>query len=258
MPKPFTPKVKLQDGLMLLLQTFTKVYIALIVFLLIVAIGVFGAVKEEGFIRGILTDEYVDMTENNISKGDPFGVYKDDHPFSMFVRIALNNIFVALLMVVGGLTLGVITLWSMWNNGLMLGTFQYLFFSKHLGYQSVMVIWIHGTLEILALVVASSAGLIMAKSIIFPGTYSRLVSFKAGVKDALKIMIVLVPIFIVAAFFESYITHLMSSTFDQNQKNTFLPTWAGMLILISSFIFIAWYFVIWPIVLHKKINRYPL
>jgi uncharacterized membrane protein SpoIIM required for sporulation len=226
-----------------------------IVFAIIVAIGIFGSVKEEGFIRGILGDGYVEMTENNISKGDPFGVYKDDHPFSMFVRIALNNIFVALLMVAGGLTLGVVTLWSMWNNGLMLGSFQYMFFSKQLGYQSVMVIWIHGTLEILALVIASAAGLIMARGILFPGTYSRLVSFKAGVKDAVKIMIVLVPIFIVAAFFESYVTHLMSSTFDQNQKNTYLPTWAGMLILIFSFLFIVWYFIVWPILLHKKNNR---
>src|SRR6478736_10429791 len=68
--------------------------ILLFTFLMFVAfvfIGVFSSMKEESFIRGILGDGYVDMTEENISKGDPFGVYKSDNPFSMFVFIAMNN-----------------------------------------------------------------------------------------------------------------------------------------------------------------------
>lgn len=225
-----------------------------LVFVLFVFIGVFSSVKDESFIRGVLGDGYVDMTEENIAKGDPFGVYKDDNPFSMFVRIAMNNTFVAFLMVIGGLLAGVGTLFAMWQNGLMLGCFQYMFFAKGLGYKSVMVIWVHGTLEMLALVVASAAGFIIAHSIIFPGTYSRFHSFKRAVKDALKIMIVLIPVFILAAFFESYLTHLMSNTFDK-ENNAGMPVWASSIILASSLIFICWYFVFYPIWLHKKINR---
>lgn len=222
-----------------------------LVFLLFVLVGVFGSIKDESFIRGILGDNYVDMTEENIAKGDPFGVYKSDNPFTMFVYIAMNNSFVALLMVTGGLLAGVATLFSMWRNGLMLGCFQYLFFSRGLGMKSVMVIWVHGTLEILALVIASTAGFIIAQGILFPATYSRMISFKRGIKDALKIMIVLVPIFIIAAFFESYVTHLMSNTYDK-ENNVGLPVWVSAAILLLSFLFIVWYFVIYPIRLHKK------
>ena len=100
-----------------------------LVFLLFVSIGVFGSIHEEGFVRGVLGDGYVNMTEENIAKGDPFGVYKDDNPFTMFIRIAMNNIFVAFLMAIGGILCGAGTLLSMWQNGLMLGCFQYLFFS---------------------------------------------------------------------------------------------------------------------------------
>src|ERR1700712_875285 len=67
-----------------LLFTFT-------VFLLFVLIGVLGSIKDETFIRGILGDSYVDATEENIAKGDPFGVYKSENPFTMFVYIAMNN-----------------------------------------------------------------------------------------------------------------------------------------------------------------------
>lgn len=222
-----------------------------VLFVLFVAIGVFSSMYNEQFIRGVLGDGYVDMTEENIAKGDPFGVYKDDNPFSMFVRIGFNNIRVAFLSFIFGFTLGILTIWVMWQNGLMLGCFQYLFFSKGLGIKSVMVIWIHGTLEISAIVIASTAGFILASGILFPKTYSRFVSFKRGAKDAAKVLISLIPVFIVAAFFESYVTHLMSQTYDK-ANNPGLPVWASVLILSVSLAFIIWYFVIHPIRLHKK------
>lgn len=222
-----------------------------VLFVLFVAIGVFSSMYNEQFIRGVLGDGYVDMTEENIAKGDPFGVYKDDNPFSMFVRIGFNNIRVAFLSFIFGFTLGILTIWVMWQNGLMLGCFQYLFFSKGLGIKSVMVIWIHGTLEISAIVIASTAGFILASGILFPKTYSRFVSFKRGAKDAAKVLISLIPVFIVAAFFESYVTHLMSQTYDK-ANNPGLPVWASVLILSVSLAFIIWYFVIHPIRLHRK------
>ena len=54
-----------------------------------------------------------------------------------------------------------------------------------------------------------------------------------------------------AAFFESYITHLMSQTFDK-ETNAGMPVWVSIIILVSSLSFIVWYFVILPIRLHKK------
>ena len=81
--------------------------------------------------------------------------------------------------------------------------------------------------------------------------YSRFVSFKRNAKDAAKILLSLVPVFIVAAFFESYVTHLMSQTYDKS-TNSGLPVWASVAILIASFAFVIWYFVILPIRLHKK------
>ncbi|MBC7424689.1 MAG: stage II sporulation protein M [Ferruginibacter sp.] len=222
-----------------------------IVFVLFTCVGIFGSIKDESFIRGVLGDGYVDMTEENIAKGDPFGVYKSENPFTMFVWIAMNNSFVALMMVAGGALVGVWTLYAMWQNGLMLGCFQYMFFAKGLGMKSVMVIWVHGTLEILAFVIASTAGFIIAQGILFPATYSRLASFKTAIKDALKVMIILVPIFILAAFFESYVTHLMSNTYGKDSKEG-MPVWASAIILGLSLTFIVWYFVIYPIRLHKK------
>jgi uncharacterized membrane protein SpoIIM required for sporulation len=191
------------------------------------------------------------MTEENIAKGDPFGVYKDENPFTMFVRIAFNNIKVAFFTFMGGFSLGIFTLNILWSNGIMLGCFQYMFFANGLGLQSVLVIWIHGTIEIASIIIAGTAGFILANGILFPGTYKRIDSFKKGAKDAAKVMICLVPFFITASFLESYVTHLMSQTYDK-ASNTALPIWLSVLILSLSFILIIWYFVIWPLLLSKR------
>ena len=133
----------------------------------------------------------------------------------------------------------------------MLGSFQYLFFSHGLGYKSILVIWIHGTIEIASIVIAGTAGFILARSILFPGTYKRLESFKTGAKDAAKVLVSLVPFFILAAFLESYITHLMSQTYDKSD-NAGLPAWLSISILEGSFLLITWYFIIWPLKLKRK------
>jgi uncharacterized membrane protein SpoIIM required for sporulation len=199
--------------------------------------------QEQTFVRAVLGDSYVDMTERNIANGDPFGVYKDSNEFFMFVRIAFNNIRVAFNCFVLGITLGIGTLYMMFQNGLMLGVFEYMFFHHGLGLQSILVIFIHGTLEISAIVIAGTAGLIIGKSILFPGTFTRIHSLMQGAKDAVKIIVSLVPIFITAAIFESYVT-----------RHTGMSPWLSVSILIGSLAFILWYYVFYPVRLQKRLK----
>ncbi|QNL50660.1 stage II sporulation protein M [Olivibacter sp. SDN3] len=208
---------------------------AAIFFTLFALIGAFSAAHDDTFVRLILGDTYVDMTNANIDKGDPFGVYKEMDPFMMFIMIALNNIKVSCFAFLLGILFSVGTVVLLMYNGIMLGSFQYYFFSKGLGVASVLVIWIHGTLEIAAIIFSGAAGLILGNSILFPKTYSRLVSFKRGGKDGLKIIIGLVPIFIIAAILESFVT-----------RHTGMPTWLSSFILIASLFFIIWYVIIYP------------
>lgn len=210
-------------------------------FLLFCIIGAFSSAHDETFVRGVLGDEYVNMTERNIANKDPFGVYKDGNPILMFFRIAYNNIMVSFYCYLGGIFLGVGSLYLLLRNGVMLGVFQYIFFSHGLGWKSILVIWIHGTLEISSIVIAGCAGIIMGKSILFPGTRKRLDSLRKGAKDGIKIMVTLIPVFIVAAFLESFVT-----------RYTEMPPAVSLFILLGSLAFILGYFIFYPIYLHKK------
>jgi uncharacterized membrane protein SpoIIM required for sporulation len=219
---------------MLLLFTF-------LFFLSFVFLGVFSSYNDPTFVRSILGDSYVDMTERNIANGDPFGVYKSGSSFAMFLQIAFNNIKVAFVCYSTGISAGIGTLYFLFTNGLMVGVFEYMFFHHNLGIQSFLVIFIHGTLELSAIVIAGCAGLIIGNSLLFPRTYTRLQSLRIAAKESVKIIVSLVPIFIVAAFFEGFIT-----------RHTEMPVWMSLVILIASATFITWYFVIYPAKVNKK------
>lgn len=206
-----------------------------LIFSVFAVLAAFSAAQDQTFVRTILGDAYVEMTEANISKGDPFGVYKSEEPLTMFLTIALNNIKVSFFVFLGGIFATAGTVWLLFNNGMMLGSFQAFFFMKDLGWESVLVVWIHGTLEISAIIIAGGAGLILGNSILFPGTYRRLTSLKRGTRDGMKLMIGLVPVFIAAAFLEGFITRYAS-----------MPKPVSISILVSSLAFIIWYFVIYP------------
>jgi len=216
---------------------------SLIFFLVFCFMGAISAKYDENFIRLILGDGYVNMTNENIEKGDPFGIYKSDNQLNMFFGIAFNNIRVALATYALGAFFSIGAVWLLMQNGLMLGSFEYYFFSKQLGFKSITVVFIHGTLEIWAIVIAGAAGLIVGNSILFPGTFSRTVSILKGGRDGLKIVFGLVPVFLAAAFLESFVTR-----YDK------MPAWMSLSILAGSLFFIIWYFIIYPIRLHKKIE----
>jgi uncharacterized membrane protein SpoIIM required for sporulation len=209
-------------------------------FMAFVAIGVFSAHYDETFIRAILGDSYVDMTERNIANGAPFNVYAQEGELLMFITIAFNNIMVSFYTFVMGILASVGTLYVLFRNGIMLGSFEYMFFKHDMGIKSILVVFIHGTLEISAIVIAGAAGLVLGNSLLFPKTYTRLQSLTRGAKDAVKIIVSLVPVFIVAAFFEGFVT-----------RHTGMPVWLSVLILTLSLAFILWYYVFYP----AKINR---
>lgn len=217
---------------------------AFIFFAIFCAIGALSAKYDDTFVRLILGDRYVNMTNENIAKGDPFGVYKRQGPVAMFLMIGANNIYVSLLMFVSGVFFGIGPVFMLMKNGIMLGSFQYYFFSKGLGAASVLVIWIHGTLEISSIILAGGAGLALGHGLLFPRTYTRLQAFKNSAKDGTKMALGIVPILIIAAFFEGFVT-----------RYTNMPLWLSISILGGSLLFIIWYVVLYPASLNRKQNN---
>jgi len=214
-----------------------------LIFTIACLVGAVSAAYDDTFVRLIMGDDYVNMTLDNIRKGDPMAVYKGRYQSVMFLQITLNNIMVSF----NAFTLGIFlpsigTVRVLVGNGIMLGSFQYFFHDYGLLYTSFTTIWIHGALEISAIVIAGGAGLTVGNSILFPKTYGRMTSFRKGAKRGMKIVIGLVPIFIMAGFIESFITRL-----------TEMPDSIKWFIILGSFSFVIYYFVVYPIILSKRV-----
>ncbi len=209
--------------------------IAFAVFWLAFGIGMLSCAMDIEFPRSILGDSYVDMTEKNIDKNDPMAVYKQQNEVDMFLRITLNNLQVDFLAFVSGIFAGIGTLGVLIYNAIMIGAFQFFFVEKGVFWESFLTVWIHGTIEISTIIIASAAGLVLGKGLIFPGTYSRLQAFQISARRGLKILMGVVPLTILAGFFEGFLT-----------RHTDTPDVLRLAIIIFSALFILGYFALYP------------
>lgn len=222
---------------------FKVILFAFVFFSIFFAIGFFAEAQDEGVAREFMGDNYVDMTKENIRSGNPFGVYESGNGFLSWLGIMVNNITVSLRMFAGGIVFGLPSLYELAQTGAMVGIFDQLFASNGLGLEFWLVVFVHGTLEITAIILAGAAGLIMGKSYLFPGTIKRLDSLKQGAKDGVKLIIGLLPVFALAAFFEGLFTRMY------NDVPALTTT-----ITVCSAIFVIWYFIIYPIRLGKRLS----
>ncbi len=221
-------------------------YILLLCFLLFMLfffVGYYSSYKDEHFVREMLGDSYVNMTEKNIADGNPFGVYQSGNSFFMWLGILINNISVSFRFFAEGLFLGILTLRDLVGEAIRIGAFEQMFFARGLGKLSILTVFIHGTLELSAIIIAAMAGVVMGKSWLFPGTKKRLHALKEGAKDGVKIIAGLVPVFIMAAFFEGFVTRYYR-----------MPVLLSATILLVSLIFVIGYFVVYPIMLKNRIR----
>ena len=214
-----------------------------VIFLISTSIGILSQCFDPEFCRIILGDGYVDMTLDNIAHGKPMAVYDGGGETSMFLGITLNNVMVSFYIFVAGIFTSIASGYMLFQNAVMLGCFE-TFFAQHglLG-ESFLAVFLHGTLEISAIIIAGAAGLAMGNGWLFPGTYSRLVSFRRGAKRGLKIIVGNIPVFVMAGFIEGFVT-----------RHTEIPDALRLLFIILSLAFIITYFVIYPRYKHQQLH----
>jgi uncharacterized membrane protein SpoIIM required for sporulation len=217
---------------------------AFAIFMVAVGIGTISSLNDDSFVRLILGDSYVNMTLENIRDGNPTGVYQQDGAFGMFLAITINNVRVGMICFAAGLLTSIGTSYILFTNGVMVGAFFSMFAIENVQLESWSVIMLHGTIELSVIVICGAAGMVMGNAILFPGTYSRRVSFVKGAKAGLKIVMSTVPLFIIAGFIEGFVT-----------RYAFMPAIIKYAILLISAAIIIGYYVIYPQYLKNKYEQ---
>ncbi len=228
-------------------QSRRAMLISFLVFVACFILGVVTSIQDKDFARSILSSGYVNMTNENIKKGDPMAVYKSQSELHTFLPILYNNLRVDFLTFFSGVFMAIGSLIIMVYNGVMVGVFQYFFIERGLFWESFLAIWTHGTLEISTIVLSGGAGLTLGKGLLFPGTYSRFQAFRLSGMKGLKIILGVAPITFLAAFIEGFLT-----------RHTSIPDPLRFLFILMSLAFVLAYFFFYPRRVAKQSREEPV
>ncbi|HEY9783973.1 MAG TPA: stage II sporulation protein M [Candidatus Obscuribacterales bacterium] len=150
----------------------------------------------------LVSDEMWNMIENHQMWTDSV----QGHSQTASSMIATNNIRVCILSFVFGISYGLGTAFVLFNNGLSIGTVLGL--CKVYGMADRLLAFVapHGVLELSAIFISGGAGLLIGRSLLFPGRYSRIDAFKLVARDAGGLFGGCVPLLLVAGMIEGFIS----------------------------------------------------
>jgi uncharacterized membrane protein SpoIIM required for sporulation len=120
--------------------------------------------------------------------------------------ITANNIQVALMAFAGGMTFGVLTVYAMVYNGLLIGALAGVFAKAGESVPFWSLIIPHGALELPAIILAGASGLLLARALVSPGDVPRTTALTRVAPDAVKLVLGTIPLFIVAGIIEGFLT----------------------------------------------------
>lgn len=129
----------------------------------------------------------------------------EERPYtSMFIM--RNNIQVSFLAFASGLTAGLLTLWVLFFNGLMIGTLTGLTAFHGIGFELWTFVIGHGVIELTVIFIAGGSGLMLGWAILRPGLMRRRDALAQAARKAVYLLLGAVPWLVVAGSIEGFIS----------------------------------------------------
>ena len=129
--------------------------------------------------------------------------------------IITNNIRVAIVAFAGCATLGLLTLWIIFFNGLMLGSVGALFTNAGFGADYWATVAPHGVIELTAIQIAGGAGLLISAGILAPGRLRRRDAITAAARRAGVLIAGVASMLLVAGTIEGFFSPLRLPASDR-------------------------------------------
>lgn len=175
---------------------------AFALFLAGAAAGVVLAAADPGFQRFILNGAMMDT----IARGEMWthGIVAVK-PYASSA-ILTNNIAVSLAACATGMLAGLGPVYMMLFNGLLIAVVGSACYQGGLSLELWSFIAPHGVLELPAIFMAGGAGLLLGKGILFPGTLPRQESVAEAGRDAVRLLLGVIPLLVLAGVVEGFVS----------------------------------------------------
>lgn len=144
--------------------------------------------------------------------GTLFGQPRDEGLSVFAAYLFSNNAQVAILAFALGFAFGVPTVMLLVYNTATLGAMLWVFAARGLTVEFVGWLSIHGTTELLAILLAGAAGLHIGRALGFPGPRSHLAALSEAGRTAAQVMTGVVVMLVCAGLLEGFARQLIQST----------------------------------------------
>lgn len=175
---------------------------AFLLFLLGAVAGLLLSMTQPEFMRLLLGPHMIETIEQHKMWTDSVVAVK---PFEAS-RIMTNNIQVTFLAFAFGITGGVLTVYMMVFNGLLVGVIGAACWLGGMSLPLWSFVAPHGVLELPAIFIGGGAGLRIAQGMLFPGMLARRDSLARAGGEAVRLLLGVVPILIIAGSIEGFIS----------------------------------------------------
>jgi uncharacterized membrane protein SpoIIM required for sporulation len=120
--------------------------------------------------------------------------------------IMQNNIRVSFLAFASGLTAGLMTLWVLFFNGLIMGTLTGLTSFHGIGFELWTFVIGHGVIELSVIFISGGSGLMLGWAILQPGLLRRRDALAQAAQKSVYLLLGAVPWLVVAGMIEGFIS----------------------------------------------------
>jgi len=133
------------------------------------------------------------------------GQMSEDNPLDMCIKLFANNLEACVLLFLGGASFGILTIFIMSLNGIVIGAIMEIVHHDHSALFVAAALLPHGIFEIPAFILAGALGILLAQSLIqeWYGSEDAAVTGKALARIFLLYVL---PLIAVAACVEAFIT----------------------------------------------------
>ncbi|HJR58238.1 MAG TPA: stage II sporulation protein M [Vicinamibacterales bacterium] len=175
---------------------------AFALFLAGAAAGIVLAATDPGFERFVLNGQMMDTIERREMWTHGIVSVK---PYASSA-IMTNNIAVSLAACATGMLAGLGPAYMMLFNGLLIGVVGSACHRAGMSVDLWSFVTPHGVLELPAIFIAGGAGLLLAKGILFPGTLPRRDSIADAGRDAIRLLLGVLPLLVIAGVIEGFVS----------------------------------------------------
>jgi uncharacterized membrane protein SpoIIM required for sporulation len=172
------------------------------IFFVLALAGAIMALADPGFQRYLLGSQMMDTIEKREMWTHSVVAIK---PLASSF-IMTNNLTVSFTTFAMGITAGIGTVWMLALNGLLFGVVNAACWQAGMIGQLLSFVAPHGVIELPAIFIAGGGGLLIARGLLFPGTLPRRASLVLEGGRAVRLVLGIIPMLIVAGTIEGFVS----------------------------------------------------